>query len=97
MPDKLPEASKEQTKTIFLTVEVRDNGHGIEPEKQFLLFKPFSQVSSEISRTAMGGTGLGLAVTKAVIDSMQGQVRCISEGRGKGCIFRLEVPALWPS
>jgi signal transduction histidine kinase len=42
---------------------VRDNGLGIDPDKQFLLFKPFSQVHADLSRK-YGGTGLGLAITK---------------------------------
>ena len=76
-----------------LTLQVSDNGSGIDPEKQYLLFKPFSQVHSDLSRKH-GGTGLGLAITKSIIDCMGGDVKCESEGNGKGCIFKAQVPAI---
>ena len=76
-----------------LTLQVSDNGSGIDPEKQYLLFKPFSQVHSDLSRKH-GGTGLGLAITKSIIDCMGGDVKCESEGNGKGSIFKAQVPAI---
>ncbi len=76
-----------------LVVEVIDNGVGIDPEKHFLLFKPFSQVNSSMARTAHGGTGLGLAITKSIVESMKGTVKCISDGKGNGSTFRIVVPA----
>ena len=79
-----------------LVIEVIDNGMGIDPEKHFLLFKPFSQVNSEMARTAHGGTGLGLAITKSIVESMKGTVRCISEGNGSGSTFRMVIPAQLP-
>ena len=88
------QATTEETGRRFtnLVIEVLDNGMGIDPEKHFLLFKPFSQVHSEMSRTAQGGTGLGLAITKSIVESMKGSVKCISEGAGKGAVFRMEIP-----
>ena len=76
-----------------LTLQVSDNGSGIDPEKQYLLFKPFSQVHSDLSRKH-GGTGLGLAITKSIIDCMGGDVKCESEGNGKGSIFKAQLPAI---
>jgi signal transduction histidine kinase/ActR/RegA family two-component response regulator len=78
--------------TMDLVVEVIDNGVGIDPEKHFLLFKPFSQVNSSMARTAHGGTGLGLAITKSIVESMRGTVKCISDGNGNGSTFRMVVP-----
>lgn len=40
-----------------------------------------------------GGTGLGLAITKMIINSMKGDIECISEGNDKGTIFRVQMPA----
>jgi len=83
---------KEAKKMVNLVLEIEDNGIGIDPDKHFLLFKPFSQVQSQMSRTAHGGTGLGLAITKSIVESMKGQVKCMSEGTGKGSTFRMEIP-----
>ena len=75
-----------------LSVQVMDNGIGIHPDKMFLLFKPFSQVHSEMTRKALGGTGLGLAITKSIVESMDGQVGCASAGLGAGSTFSLDIP-----
>lgn len=79
-------------RTVTLVIDVTDNGIGIDPEKHFLLFKPFSQVHSGMSRKAHGGLGLGLAITKSIVDAMGGTVKCISEGEDLGATFRMEVP-----
>jgi len=90
--EEMPSEDSETKKKVNLVMEIVDNGVGIDPEKHFLLFKPFSQVQSEMTRTAHGGTGLGLAITKSIVESMKGQVKCISDGKDKGSTFRVEIP-----
>ena len=51
---------------LYLFFEVEDNGIGIEPSKQGMLFKPFSQVQLSNTRR-FGGSGLGLAICKKII------------------------------
>ena len=41
-----------------------------------------------------GGTGLGLAITKSIIESMDGTVKCISQGQQTGSLFRIDIPAV---
>ena len=91
--DALDEGGAARHRTRRLTVEVQDNGIGIDKDKLYLLFKPFSQVHSDLSRR-YGGTGLGLAITKAVVDSMDGSIRCISKGENNGSTFSVEVPLM---
>ncbi len=73
-------------------IEVRfiDNGIGIEPEKIDKIFNAFEQGQAEITRR-FGGLGLGLAISKALIDAHGGKIRAESPGKDKGSIFSLEL------
>ncbi|WP_310603332.1 ATP-binding protein [Anaerosporobacter sp.] len=68
-----------------LSFFVIDTGIGIGKEAQDKLFKNFSQVDSSSTRK-YGGTGLGLAVSKQLVELMRGNIGVISE-KGKGSTF----------
>ena len=71
--------------------EVIDNGIGISLEKQAKLFKPFEQADNSTSRK-FGGTGLGLAVSKYIVQMMDGEVALESEeGKGSRFIFTCKL------
>lgn len=75
--------------TLSLTIE--DTGIGIEPEKLSLLFKPFSQVDASATRR-FGGTGLGLVITKQLVELMNGSIRVESElGRGTRFVATVQL------
>jgi signal transduction histidine kinase len=69
---------------------VRDTGIGIAPEFREKLFAPFHQHDAGQTRL-YGGLGLGLAITKYLVDAMNGRVWCESE-LGKGATFIVELP-----
>jgi two-component system, sensor histidine kinase and response regulator len=72
-----------------LHFRVRDTGIGISPEKQKLIFEPFTQEDSSITRK-YGGTGLGLGISARLIDMMGGRIWVESE-RGRGSTFHFTV------
>jgi PAS domain S-box-containing protein len=70
---------------------VKDTGIGIPAEKMDKLFKPFSQVDAYSTRS-YGGTGLGLVISKKLIELMDGRMWVESEV-GKGTIFYFTIKA----
>ena len=79
----------EDKESYTLLFEVNDNGIGISPEQQDKLFQVFTQAESGISRK-FGGTGLGLALCKRVIELMGGNIWVESEV-GKGSTFKFTI------
>ncbi len=80
----------------FLTVEISDNGVGIEPEMLGRIFEPFVQESHE-GKHRSGGLGLGLAITRNLVTLQKGRISVHSKGRGHGSTFRIELPLATPS
>ncbi|HYR23376.1 MAG TPA: ATP-binding protein [Chthoniobacterales bacterium] len=70
-----------------ITVEMTDNGVGIAPEFLEKIFAAFEQL--EMRRE---GLGLGLAISKAIVEMHGGSIRAQSEGAGKGATFAVTLP-----
>jgi CheY-like chemotaxis protein/nitrogen-specific signal transduction histidine kinase len=70
-------------------IAVSDTGIGIEPEKVARLFQPFERLGAE--QTGVEGTGLGLALSRALAAAMRGTIS-VSSTPGKGSTFWLELP-----
>ena len=78
---------KKTKKSQTLQIIVKDTGIGIDSSKLKYIFKGFYQEDDSIVRD-YGGTGLGLMITKEIVDSMQGTIDVQSE-KGKGTCFEL--------
>ena len=77
-----------------LVCSVSDTGIGIAPEFLDRLFIPFHQQDGSKTR-AFGGLGLGLAITKRIVDALGGAIAIASEP-GKGSTFTVEIPCSMP-
>ncbi|HMH44488.1 MAG TPA: ATP-binding protein [Pyrinomonadaceae bacterium] len=73
--------------------EITDNGIGIEVDRQASLFAPFEQADPSISRQ-FGGLGLGLAISKHLINLHGGTIEARSRGRSYGSTFTLALDAV---
>lgn len=74
----------------MLVTEISDNGIGIAPEDLPKLFTPFKQLDMGLTRRA-GGVGLGLSISKAIVDAHGGSIKAESE-IGKGSTFTFRIP-----
>jgi two-component system, chemotaxis family, CheB/CheR fusion protein len=71
----------------FIAVEIADNGVGIQPQFLDKIFEAFEQLE-----TGREGLGLGLAISKAIIEMHRGSISARSDGVGKGATFTVILP-----
>ncbi len=75
---------------FFLKLEVKDQGIGIEPDKQAAIFDKFEQADNTLSRQAEG-TGIGLYLVKSFTEALGGTVSLVSK-TGRGSTFTILIP-----
>ena len=68
--------------------EITDTGIGIEPQRLASLFQPFEQADPSVTRQ-FGGLGLGLAISKRLVDLHHGRIEAESRGRSFGATFKV--------
>ena len=71
-----------------IAITVSDTGAGIAPEHLSKIFDAFEQVGERHE-----GLGLGLAISKAIVDLHGGEIQAESAGQGRGAKFIVELPA----
>lgn len=76
-------------------VVVRDQGIGMSGETLARIFEPFSQADNSVERSR-GGLGLGLALTKGLVELHDGSIRARSDGVGQGAEFTITLPRSKP-
>ncbi|MDP4193556.1 MAG: PAS domain S-box protein [Bacteroidota bacterium] len=75
---------------VDLLLEVRDSGIGIPEDQHELIFQAFTQQEGQ-STGKFGGTGLGLTITKRLVEMMQGKITLQSKA-GEGSVFSVILP-----
>jgi PAS domain S-box-containing protein len=76
---------RETKRNIVLKFSVSDTGIGMHPEAQEFLFQAFRQADGSITRR-FGGTGLGLTISKQLVEMMNGEIN-VESNLGEGSIF----------
>jgi CheY-like chemotaxis protein len=88
----LTSAVDEATRQIVVTI--RDTGIGMTPDEVARIFDAFSQGDHAIHGRShqFGGLGLGLAISRKIVDLHGGSLEAASEGKGRGAEFTLRLP-----
>jgi len=76
-----------------IEIRVADTGRGIKREFLPFIFDRFSQSEPSTTRTH-GGLGMGLAISKAILELHGGTISAYSEGEGKGSTFTISIPIM---
>ena len=79
-----------------VVAEVNDSGIGIDEAALPRIFNAFEQAERSITRQ-FGGLGLGLTISKALVEMHGGTIEVASEGRDKGATFRVRLPLTAPA
>ena len=83
------DVSCNETSDGMIEIHVKDTGIGISADNLQELFKPFSRVSDDVNKVE--GTGIGLVITKSLIEEMNGSISVTSE-KNKGTEFVISLP-----
>jgi len=79
----------EQKQNKQTRISITDTGEGISLHEQWKLFKPFNRLGD--NQNAVEGTGIGLAISKNIVELMDGNIGVVSQP-GKGSTFWIELP-----
>jgi PAS domain S-box-containing protein len=74
-----------------LVVSVEDDGMGIEPEVLPKIFDAFEQGTTPL-RQRVGGLGLGLSISRSIVEAHGGRLTADSQGAGRGATFTFDLP-----
>jgi signal transduction histidine kinase len=72
---------------------VRDTGCGMSPETLRRIFDPYFSTKTGPDASGRGGTGLGLAMCREIIETHHGRIR-VESAVGKGTMFTIKLPAV---
>ena len=92
-PEGRLEISTRNNETHQIIIEITDNGIGIDPNLMPRIFDAFEQGGGVIT-SKYGGLGLGLAITKRVVDLHYGTIEVRSAGPGRGATFTVTLNAM---
>ena len=77
----------------FVEISIEDTGIGIPPDALPKIFESFEQASRDVTNT-FGGLGLGLSISRAIVNMHHGQLVAFSEGMSKGSKFTVTLPTV---
>jgi signal transduction histidine kinase/CheY-like chemotaxis protein len=92
-PDSGRIAVTEQLDADAVLIEVRDNGVGLTAEVMVHIFNLFTQADSSLHRTS-GGLGIGLSLSRRLVELHGGTLTAHSDGTGQGAAFTVRLPTI---
>lgn len=90
-PDEKSKPTITDANGRYLEVTVSDTGIGINPDNLTRIFGRFEQIENTLAKN-YAGTGLGLSLTKKLIDMHKGKIWAESQGEGHGSTFHFVIP-----
>lgn len=87
-----PAPGQGSSDSTVLVFAVKDTGEGIAADRLDSIFEPFSQINGQKTRV-VAGTGLGLTITKQLVELMDGRIE-VESVPNKGTVFTVCLPAL---
>jgi CheY-like chemotaxis protein len=90
-----PAAHGMETSGAALVVEIHDSGIGISPENMPRIFNAFEQ-GERVRTRVFGGLGLGLAISRAIVELHGGSITAESEGKDKGAKLTIRLHTVRP-
>jgi len=84
-----PEVDGPEAGRVRVRLRVRDTGIGMNPATVAKLFRPFTQADASTTRN-FGGTGLGLNITRRLVEMMRGEI-AVESDEGLGSVFTIEM------
>lgn len=88
-----PDGKFRRDKPAFICVSIKDNGIGLTENDINRIFSPFEQTENSLSRK-YDGTGLGLTLTRQLVELHGGRIWVESKGEGKGANFQFTLPLI---
>jgi signal transduction histidine kinase len=85
------EVRRGEDRRPYVLVRVIDQGIGLEPDERERVFERFHRSDTRLSRTT-AGVGLGLYITRSIIEGHGGRIWADSPGRNRGSVFSLVLP-----
>ena len=76
----------------WIRIEVSDPGVGLDPPEIAGLFEPFARAAGNTTVRNISGIGLGLYISRAIVERHGGRIWAQSEGQGCGSTFIVELP-----
>ena len=80
---------------VYVAISVSDEGRGVSAEGLPHLFRKFSRIDSDDLDQHIGGEGLGLAISKGIVEAHGGRIWAESEGPGLGTRFTFTIPVAY--
>ena len=86
---RIKELKQRSSQYEYIRIEVEDNGYGMTPEFLETIFEAFTRAENSTTNKVQG-TGLGMAITKSIVELMGGTIDVTSE-LNKGTLFKVEL------